>query len=205
MAKGFKDSNNKFHPITDYKKGVRKSRDQKAKLEGVRMKRYARSDSSLEKMFEVKTVVTEKDKDFEFDRFASSVTDFGSADIATAVEKFQEVGLSGSELADAVRQWADDTGTDLNDVDVVSVAYDHILQEARNEIITVLDFDIVNDIEGGTEFYVAGNFMATSYDYSQEAVDQLKDKLKKASKSDLQMLSENIFVRSFLTDVDVFR
>jgi len=194
-----------FHPHTEYKKGTRKSRDQSAKTEGVRMKRYARSDSSLEKMFEFKTVVTDKDKDFEFDRFASSITDFGSADIATAVEKFQEVGLSGSELADAVREFADDTGTDLNDVDVVSVAYDHILQNARNEISSVLDFDIVNDIEGGTEFYVAGNFMATSYDYSQEAVDQLRDVLKKASKSDLQMLSENIFVRSFLSDVDVFQ
>ncbi len=29
----------KFHPHTDYKKGVRKSRDQKVKTEGVRMKR----------------------------------------------------------------------------------------------------------------------------------------------------------------------
>ena len=38
--KGFKDSSNKFHPITDYKKGVSKSRDQLAKTEGVRMKRY---------------------------------------------------------------------------------------------------------------------------------------------------------------------
>jgi len=37
--KGFKDSSNKFHPITDYKKGTRKSRDQKAKTQGVRLKR----------------------------------------------------------------------------------------------------------------------------------------------------------------------
>jgi hypothetical protein len=202
--KGFKDSNNKFHPITQ-SKGVRKSRDQSAKITGVKIERKARvPEKSIEKMFEFKTVVTDKDKDFEFDRFASSITDFGSGDIATAVEKFQEVGLSGSELADAVREFSDDTGTDLNDVDVVFVAYDHILQNARNEISSVLDFDIVNDIEGGTEFYVAGNFMATSYDYSQEAVDQLRDVLKKASKSDLQMLSENIFVKSFLSDVDVF-
>ncbi len=36
--KGFKDKNNKFHPITQ-SKGVRKSRDQSAKLQGVRMKK----------------------------------------------------------------------------------------------------------------------------------------------------------------------
>jgi len=36
--KGFKDSSGKFHPITEHK-GVRKSRDQKAKTKGVRMKR----------------------------------------------------------------------------------------------------------------------------------------------------------------------
>ncbi|MCP6727435.1 MAG: hypothetical protein KJI69_05500 [Patescibacteria group bacterium] len=38
MTRGFKDSNNKFHPITD-SKGVRKSRDQKVKTQGVRLKR----------------------------------------------------------------------------------------------------------------------------------------------------------------------
>lgn len=36
--KGFKDSNNKFHPITQ-SKGVRKSRDQSTKTEGIRLKR----------------------------------------------------------------------------------------------------------------------------------------------------------------------
>ena len=39
MVRGFKDSNNKFHPITQ-SKGVRKSRDQSTKTEGIRMKRY---------------------------------------------------------------------------------------------------------------------------------------------------------------------
>jgi len=220
--KGFKDKNNKFHPINN-KKGVSRKKRMPAKdmltptggvkvfhtdkfdNEGNRMKRYARSNSSLEKMFEVKTVVREGSSDREFDRFTNSISDFGSGDIASAVEKGQEVGLDGNEVADLARQFADDTGTDLNDVDVVATVYEHILQNARNEIDSVLGFDIMNDITGGTEFYVAGNYLATTYDYSQEAVDQLKDVLKKASKSDLQRLSENIFVRSFLSDVDVFR
>jgi len=36
--KGFKDSNNKFHPITS-SKGVRKSRDQNSKQQGVKIRK----------------------------------------------------------------------------------------------------------------------------------------------------------------------
>jgi len=47
--KGFKDSSNKFHPITDYKKGVRKSRDQKTKQEGVKIRKQRLTVSSSSK------------------------------------------------------------------------------------------------------------------------------------------------------------
>jgi hypothetical protein len=46
--KGFKDSNNKFHPITQTK-GVRKSRDQSAKTKGV-MIRKARTVTKIKKL-----------------------------------------------------------------------------------------------------------------------------------------------------------
>ncbi len=45
--KGFKDSNNKFHPITS-SKGVRKSRDQSAKTLGVKVERKARDLSEID-------------------------------------------------------------------------------------------------------------------------------------------------------------
>ena len=41
--KGFKDSSGKFHPITEYK-GVRKSRDQKAKTQGIRKQRLPQQE-----------------------------------------------------------------------------------------------------------------------------------------------------------------
>lgn len=47
--KGFKDKNKKFHPINN-KKGVRKSRDQNAKTQGVRLKR---SDGSRIKKIKI--------------------------------------------------------------------------------------------------------------------------------------------------------
>jgi len=40
--RGYKDSSGKFHPITDYKKVTRKSRDQQLKTKGVRLKHVQR-------------------------------------------------------------------------------------------------------------------------------------------------------------------
>jgi len=202
LAKGFKDSDGKFHPVSN-QKGIRKSRDQQGKTHGVKISSGIRKKrvSGIEKMFEIKQASgSDKRNEREFDRFTSSITDFGSGDIASAVDKADEVGIDGSGLADIVREFGDETGTPLNDIDVVAVLYDHILQNARNEIDSVLNFDIVND----ADFYVAGNFLATSYDYSTESQEKLTEKINEASKSDLQRLSENIFVRSFLNDVEVF-
>ena len=214
--KGFKDKKKKFHPIGDYKRKKRIPAEkmvepdvgvkinQSRHNEGLRLKKDTVSNKELEKMFEFKSTITKEQSNREFDEFTNSITDFGSGDIATAVEKFHEVGLNGRELADEVREFSDSTGTPINDIDVVAVAFDFILQNARNKIDEVLDFDIVNDIEDGTEFYVAGNFMATSYDFSEEAVDQLRNELKKASKTQLNELSDDIFVKSFLRDIDIF-
>ncbi len=47
--KGFKDSSNKFHPITQTK-GVRKSRDQKAKQQGIRIERKAREIDGIDQV-----------------------------------------------------------------------------------------------------------------------------------------------------------
>jgi len=50
--KGFKDSNNKFHPITQ-SKGVRKSRDQSTKTQGVKLVRKARTVSKVKRLPDV--------------------------------------------------------------------------------------------------------------------------------------------------------
>jgi len=49
--KGFKDSNNKFHPITQTK-GVRKSRDQTAKTIGIRLKKDVKRKESLQDLID---------------------------------------------------------------------------------------------------------------------------------------------------------
>jgi len=73
--KGFKDSSGKFHPISDYK-GVRKSRDQKLKQNGVKIRKAKFltvatspnnreqptelvSDSEIEQLYKIKDVTAE--------------------------------------------------------------------------------------------------------------------------------------------------
>jgi len=59
--KGFKDKNNKFHPITQ-SLGVRKSRDQKAKTEGIRFERIFQDDPDAVAKLEKKLEGLEKQK-----------------------------------------------------------------------------------------------------------------------------------------------
>ena len=128
---------------------------------------------------------------------------YGYTDVETAIEKFAKVKLSAGDLADVVRECADFTGTALDKIDVCYVAYDHILQTARNKLDEIIHFDICNDIKGGTEFYTAGSHMGTSFDYSQGAVDQLEERLRDAGPEKIEELLENDFVKVFLEDVDI--
>ena len=141
--------------------------------------------------------------DEQIKEFHSSLSGYGYADVETAIEKFDEVKLLASELADAVREFADSTGTELDKIDVCYVAFDHILQMARNKISEIIDFDIANDIIGGTEFYTYGNYMCTSFDYSKEATDQLEEKLRDASPEEIEELLEDNFVKVLLQDVKI--
>jgi len=198
MAKGFKDKDGKFHP-TENKSGI-SSGDVSTNASS---DRKVVSDQAEE--LKQKKLAEERHEqriDREISSFNRSITDFGSGDIAEAVEKGDELGLSGDEVADIARDFADETGTDLQDVDVVAQVYDHELQMARNKIDSVLGFDIVNDVSG-TEFYTAGNFLATSFDYSTEAHDELEKKIKEASKEEKEQLMQDIFVKVFLEDVDI--
>jgi len=57
--KGFKDKNNKFHPITDYK-GVRKSRDQTAKSAGVKIRKQRDIQFNLDDRIETTQQISQE-------------------------------------------------------------------------------------------------------------------------------------------------
>ena len=116
--------------------------------------------------------------------FKANFCTMGFSDISTAIDVVEESevygrGYSPDLLYEALEDFADSVGyNNLDDVDVVAMVYDDILQHARGEIEKKTNYDFLNDFRGGTEIYVAGNYMATSYDYSEEAIEELNSVLE---------------------------
>ena len=118
--------------------------------------------------------ITAKQIDREFDNFTASLIPFGSLDIRTAVNTALEVGEDGEWVVDQLREFADSCDMRIEGCDPVYCVYDAILQEARNEIDNLINFDFVND---GAEIDTYGNFCATSYDWRDKANETIKEKL----------------------------
>jgi len=155
----------------------------------------------------MKSYDDEKEQDriaeLETQSFYRRLMPYGSADVRAAIDFFIDAGLDGDDLADQVNEFSEDTGTKIAEVDICYVAYDHILQMARNKISEVLGYDFQNDLETGTEFYTYGNFMCTTYDYSEEARKDLTERLEAATDEQKDELRDDKFVVCFLRRVDI--
>lgn len=139
--------------------------------------------------------------DCEIQSFYSAVVPYGSIDVRAAIDFCLKVDLDGNDLADLVTEFCDDTGSKITDVDICYIAYDHVLQRARNKISEVLDYDFMNDGPGHIDVY--GNYMCTSYDYTEDAVEELREKIKAATEDQKEELRENKFVVCFLQEIDI--
>lgn len=104
---------------------------------------------------------------------------FGYLDIRTAVNVSLEAGKDIDFVYECVSEFAESCSAKIDDCDPCYCVYDAILQEARNEFYDLINYDFIND--ASSEIYTAGNFMATSYDYKQKAIDELVEKLKENS------------------------
>jgi len=120
--------------------------------------------------------------DKEIGDFTAQLIPFGSADIQAAVETALEAEHDGDWAAEQIEQYQEDTKTPLKDIDCVAVVYESLLQEARADIETATEKDILNDTEEQVNVY--GNFMATSLDYSEKAQEELKEIMSKVNKED---------------------
>jgi len=130
------------------------------------------SQTKLEKLFEVKRKVASHEQlSREYDQFTNTITEFGSGEIERAVELFSEIGKTGYDLAEEVREWSESTGTPINKIDIVLVAYEYILQNARNEINDVLKVDIISDLY----FETHANYDASSFDWQEKITRKTKE------------------------------
>lgn len=120
--------------------------------------------------------------------FITEFCPFGWMDCKAAVQSAIGAGYCAKWAAEQVQNFCDQTGTKIEDCDPNYCVMDAILQEARNEISDKAKFDFCNDCSTG-EIYTAGNFMCTSYDYNQEAKDELIQAIA-AQNIDIADLSE---------------
>jgi len=99
---------------------------------------------------------------------------FGYLDIERAVSEAMEIGENARWAFEEIERFMDDCGVKLSDVDPCYVVMDSILQQARNEIDQLTGFDVMND----ADFYTAGNYCATTYDWKGGDVEALTEKLR---------------------------
>ena len=131
--------------------------------------------------------------------FLSTMMPWGSSDLWTALEIMHDVDMDGSELADLVTEFMESTDSSLDQTDVCYIALDHVLQQARNKIDEVLDFDACND----ANFYVYGNAMCSSIDHSEEDTEKLQAKINEADADEIEDLKDDKLVTYFLKEVSV--
>ena len=137
--------------------------------------------------------------DGEIADFNANILPYGYLDVKAGIEHFLRYDKTGYDLAEAVERFSEDTNTLLKDVDVTYVAYDVVLQEVRNEISSLIDFDICND----ADFFTYGNFYCTSYDYTEQDKNSLITAITEAEQEKRTELLTNEIVKKFLEDVEI--
>jgi len=131
--------------------------------------------------------------------FNANILPYGYLDVKAGIEHFLRYDKTGDDLAEAVEQFSEDTNTPLKDIDVTYIAYDSVLQEARNEINDLIGFDICND----ANFYTYGNYCCTSYDNSEQDKEKLIEAIAEAEQGKREELLNSEMIMKFLEDIDI--
>lgn len=108
--------------------------------------------------------------------FCLHLTPYGYLDIRRAVEVAFEIGEGGDWAAEQVLAFQNEYECSISEIDPVYVVYEAVLQEARSEIFKHTGFDFLND---NAEVCTFGNYVATGYDWYNDAPTVISEKLKK--------------------------
>lgn len=130
---------------------------------------------------------------------------FGYLDIRAACKIGDEVSLREEEIFEIIDNFREELWLDgYGNIDPVYCVLEHVLQQARNIIDEETGYDFINDYSGaGNEIYTYGNFLASSYDYSEEAVDQLRLEIENVSQDVQAILLEDDMCKYFLSEVGI--
>lgn len=138
------------------------------------------------------------------ERFQQLINPFGSSDVRAAIAELTDAGYGdpGKELSDLLDEFMQETGTkDMSQLDITAIAFEHLLQKAREEFDDIASIDIVDD----HDFSVVGNYMCSSVDYTSEGMETLMIELSKLDTETLDKLFANDFTTWFFDSVEITR
>jgi len=148
-----------------------------------------------------------EEHDEKIKRMCQNVTEdlipIGYLDLKSACETFHAYGLTSQDLSDAIHDFMSNTGMSLEEIDVCYIAYDHILNHARNHIQESIGFDIVDDVT--TEVSVYGNYMCTDFQYTEQTVEEIKKAIEKANADQCCDLFKDCITKQFLIEIEVLK
>lgn len=137
---------------------------------------------------------------FEIERFASLCNPFGWLDIREALRFGRKFNLDANKIIDLAEQFSKDCGIPFEELDIVYIVYEHVLQDARDRIYKATGYDFINDCHSEISTY--GNFMATTYDYTEEARERLIAELAALDREKIGELLDSYLLR-FLEYIDI--
>ncbi len=97
-------------------------------------------------------------------------------DLKCAIEVLHAIDEPLDSLDTIVSDWYESVGGKevLAQDDVAGIVFDYAFQQARTEIIDLIDLDICNDL---SSFEVIGSYMCSSVDCDEEDKEELKQAL----------------------------
>lgn len=131
----------------------------------------------------------------------SNFCPFGYLDIKMVCDIWENIWLREDEIFDIIDDYKEDIWeVSFSKIDPVYVLLEHILQMARNYISEITDYDFINDFSWSeTGIYTHGNYMCSTYDYSENAKKQLSNKVTWK----LDILVKNKWCNYFLSELEI--
>lgn len=111
-----------------------------------------------------------------YDSLMGLLCPWGSGDVWNLVKHAERCDINMNELSEILQEQADNFGINLYDsnTDVNALLNDYILEQARNDIESLTDIDIVNDYD----VYYFANYLDCPLQYSTECQETIEQVIK---------------------------
>ena len=133
------------------------------------------------------------------------ISPFGYLDLEKACAIGDSVWLFEGDIAEIIHECIYSWGTTSFDrIDPVYCVLEHILENARAVIEDNTGYDFINDYTGpSSEIYTYWNYMCSSYDYSQGALEALFGVLKRLETDELRTIQKDKYCAYFLKELGI--